>query len=106
MNHKMSQEMPVGMCVQLYSEIGFVCHFFWREYLTLKSFKHSTGATGMGFSAAGLVATFPHPQFGKSQQFGETIRQTDFPAKQHATTGSQFTAFHAQIGFGEWMQML
>ena len=31
-------------------------HFFWREYLTLKSCKCSTGATGLGSPAAGLAA--------------------------------------------------
>ena len=33
MNHKMSWELPVGMHVQLYSETGSVCHFFWREVM-------------------------------------------------------------------------
>ena len=55
-NHKMSRELPVGMHVQLYSETGSVCHFFWREYLTLKSCTYSTGATGMGSPAAGWAA--------------------------------------------------
>ena len=58
MNHKMSQELPVGMHVQLCSEIGSVCHFFWREYLTLKSCTCSTGATRMGSPAADLAATW------------------------------------------------
>ena len=58
MNQKMSQELPVGIHVQLYSETGSVCHFFWREYLTLKSCICSTGATGMGSPAAGLAVTW------------------------------------------------
>ena len=57
MNHKMSQELPVGVYVQLDSKTGSVCHFFWRE-LTLKSCTCSTGATGMGSPAAGLAATW------------------------------------------------
>ena len=56
MNHKISQEPPVGMPVQLYSEIGPVCYFFWLENLTLKSCTCSTRATGMGSPAAGLAA--------------------------------------------------
>ena len=58
MNHKMSQALPVGMHVQLCSETGSVCHFFCREYLTLKSCTCSTGATGMGSPAANLAATW------------------------------------------------
>ena len=34
-----------------------VCHFFWREYLTLKSRTCSIGPTGMGSLAAGLAAS-------------------------------------------------
>ena len=37
MNHKMSHELPAEMHVQLCSETGSVCHFFWWEFLTLKS---------------------------------------------------------------------
>ena len=33
MNHKISWELPVGRHVQLYSETGSVCHFFWREVM-------------------------------------------------------------------------
>ena len=58
MNHKMSQELPVGMHVQLCSEKGSVCHFFWQEYLTLKSCTCSTGATRMSSPAADLAATW------------------------------------------------
>ena len=58
MNHKMSQELPLGMHVQLCSETGSVCHFFWREYLTLKSCTCSTGVTRMGSPAADLAATW------------------------------------------------
>ena len=58
MNHKVSQELPVGMHIQLCSETGSVCLVFWREYLTLKSCTCSTGATGMGFPAADLAATW------------------------------------------------
>ena len=54
--HKMSQELPVGMHVQLYSKTDSVCHFFWQEYLTLKSCTCSTGARGMASPAAGWAA--------------------------------------------------
>ena len=33
-----------------------MCHFLWREYLTLKSCTCSTGATGTGSPAAGWAA--------------------------------------------------
>ena len=56
MNHNMSQKLPIGIHVQLYWETGSVCHFFWREYLTLKSCTCSTGVTGMGSPAAGWAA--------------------------------------------------
>ena len=52
----MSRELAVGMHVQLHSETGSVCHFFWREYLNLKSCTCSTGATGKGSPAAGWAA--------------------------------------------------
>ena len=56
MLHKMTGKLPVGMCVQLYLETGTKRHFFWREYLTLKSCTCSTEATRMGSLAASLAA--------------------------------------------------
>ena len=55
---QMRQELPVGMHVQLDPETGSVCHFFWREYLTLKRCTCSTGATGMGSPATDPGATW------------------------------------------------
>ena len=49
MSHKMSQKLPIAS----------VYHFFWQEFLTLKSCTCSTGATGatgMGSPAAGWAA--------------------------------------------------
>ena len=31
MNHNISLRLPVGMHVQLYSQTGSVCHFFWQS---------------------------------------------------------------------------
>ena len=58
MNHKIGHELPVETHVQLCSETGSVCHFFWQGHLTLKSCTCSTGATGMGSPDADLVATW------------------------------------------------
>ena len=58
MNHKMRRELPVGMHVQPYSETGSLYHFFRREYLMLKSYTCSTGATRMGSLVASWAATW------------------------------------------------
>ena len=42
---------------QVYRATGAVCHFFRREYFTLKSCTCPTGATGMGSPATGLAAS-------------------------------------------------
>ena len=50
------------MHLQLYTVAGSLCYLFWQEYLTLKSCRCSTGATGIGSPAAnwaaGLAATW------------------------------------------------
>ena len=46
------------MHIQICSETGSGCHFFGREYLTLKGCTCSTGATGMGSLIADLAANW------------------------------------------------
>ena len=51
----MVRKLPVTMHVHLYLGTGFVCHSFWREYLTRKRCTCQQ-ATGMGSPVAGLAA--------------------------------------------------
>ena len=72
-NHKMSQELPVGMHVQFCSDTGSVCHFFWWEYLTLKSCTCSTGQSG-GNTSKRLAGMYM-PKGGGGAGVGRSLGQ-------------------------------
>ena len=50
--------------------------------------------------------TVPQPPPGERQGVGNDKGGGVPHSEPHATTGSQFTAFNAQMGFGWWVQML